>query len=96
MTFPTGWTIHPNYVNLGTESIDTAFLNTTVPSSAVRPTLTIGCFPKQPDDPPTHEEFSVGEAGRADGHAGDAAGDGDAAGVRAAGDGGDLCQGNQS
>ena len=60
VTFPTGWTIRPNYVNVGEESLDTAFLSRDVPSGAVRPTLSIGCIPKTADGPPAQEEFQQG------------------------------------
>ncbi len=60
VTFPDDWTLRPNYVNVGVESIDAAFLNRDVPSGDVRPTLSIGCIPKQAGGPPEQEEFQQG------------------------------------
>jgi hypothetical protein len=57
VTFPEGWNIRPNYVNVGSESLDAAFLDASIPTGPVRPTITIGCVPKEPDGPPTQEEF---------------------------------------
>lgn len=58
VTFPESWNIRPNYVYVGAESLDAAFLDSDVPSGSIRPTLTIGCFPTGPGGPPTQGEFA--------------------------------------
>jgi hypothetical protein len=57
VTFPDGWAIKPNFGTIGGESLDAAFLGEEGEATAVRPTLTIGCFPHAAGEAPESQVF---------------------------------------